>query len=102
MSRASLLRVRATNNLRPYVFNSVRLYSCQFSNPGTFRLKIRTVVDGLLCVKPVLQSQHVIAPKPQIAAQQLINATYVPCFPVKPWKMTLVSPLIRRFSIVAA
>ena len=29
-------------------------------------------------------------------------STYVPCFPVKPWKMTLVSPLIRRFSMVCA
>jgi hypothetical protein len=28
--------------------------------------------------------------------------THVPCFPVKPWKSTLVSPLIRRFLIVSA
>jgi hypothetical protein len=29
-------------------------------------------------------------------------STHVPCFPVKPWKSTLVSPLIRRFLIVSA
>ena len=28
--------------------------------------------------------------------------THVPCLPVKPWKMTLVSPLMRRFSAVDA
>jgi hypothetical protein len=29
-------------------------------------------------------------------------STHVPCFPVKPWKSTLVSPLMRRFLIVSA
>lgn len=30
------------------------------------------------------------------------GATYVPCFPVKPWNRTLVSLLMRRFSMVEA
>jgi hypothetical protein len=29
-------------------------------------------------------------------------STHVPCFPVKPWKSTFVSPLMRRFLIVSA
>lgn len=51
--------------------------------------------------------QHVIAPfiKPPrgmalAAGKPVVQKTYVPCFPVKPWKMTLVSLLMRRFSIV--
>ena len=31
-----------------------------------------------------------------------LQSTYVPCFPVKPWNSTLVSPLMRRFLIVSA
>jgi hypothetical protein len=29
-------------------------------------------------------------------------STHVPCFPVKPWNSTFVSPLMRRFLIVSA
>jgi hypothetical protein len=38
---------------------------------------------------------------PRVDPAQCMS-THVPCFPVKPWKSTLVSPLIRRFLIVSA
>jgi hypothetical protein len=31
-----------------------------------------------------------------------VATTHVPCFPVKPWNRTFVSPLMRRFLIVSA
>ncbi|KAH8633803.1 hypothetical protein IG631_12438 [Alternaria alternata] len=54
-----------------------------------------TVFNRLLCVEAV----------PALASPSLVESstpTHVPCFPVKPWNRTLVSPLMRRFLIVSA
>jgi hypothetical protein len=39
---------------------------------------------------------------PCVLSQTQAMSTHVPCFPVKPWKSTFVSPLMRRFLMVSA
>jgi hypothetical protein len=63
----------------------------------------RTVLDGLLCVEAAV----VLAPRSSRLLLLLfipagVRCTHVPCFPVKPWNSTLVSPLMRRFLMVSA
>jgi hypothetical protein len=43
-----------------------------------------------------------VSKKTPVESLENIRVTHVPCLPVKPWKTTLVSLLMRRFSIVAA
>lgn len=78
-----------------------------------------TVCDGLLSVEPVVATRWLACETlPRIFHSKLGccqevcelcsnnttdtmgDVTHVPCFPVKPWKMTLVSPLTLRFSMV--
>jgi hypothetical protein len=77
----------------------VPILRCQFvSSVLSERVveRAHTIFDGLLGVEPVNLSAT--APLP-IRSQY---CTHVPCFPVKPWNSTLVSPLMRRFLIVWA
>ena len=55
---------------------------------------VNTVINGLLGVEAVALLADIRA--------TFFLSTHLPCFPVKPWKMTLVSPFMRRFSAVAA
>ena len=52
-----------------------------------------TVIDCLLCVEALNASE---------ISRRSSKATHVPCFPVKPWYITLVSLLMRRLVAVAA
>lgn len=54
-----------------------------------------TVFDGLCRVEAASRSAPLFPWRPPVP-------THVPCFPVKPWNSTLVSPLMRRFLIVWA
>jgi hypothetical protein len=49
------------------------------------------------CAWKLCQSQHT-----GNHANFYSSSTHVPCFPVKPWNNTLVSPLMRRFLMVSA
>lgn len=57
--------------------------------------RAHTVFNRLLCV----EASCVLASFPMATSSA---PTHVPCFPVKPWNRTLVSPLMRRFLIVSA
>jgi hypothetical protein len=77
----------------------VPILRCQFVSSVLSKRVVErahTIFDGLLGVEPVNLSAT--APLP-IRSQY---CTHVPCFPVKPWNSTLVSPLMRRFLIVWA
>lgn len=56
---------------------------------------VNTVINGLLGVEAV----QILA---NARASFAFLMTHLPCLPVKPWKMTLVSLFTRRFSAVAA
>jgi hypothetical protein len=66
--------------------------------PLTLYQRVRwahTVFNRLLCVEAI----PALAPLPTKFSS---SRTHVPCFPVKPWNRTFVSPLMRRFLIVSA
>ena len=60
--------------------------------PGPF-----TVFDSLLCVKSRFRLGRT-----STLLRACSSGAHVPCFPVNPWNITLVSAFMRRFSAVAA
>ena len=87
MCLSSFLWIRTANNIGPWS-PSVLCFD-------PYLHIVSTVVNGLLRVEAVerLAKAHVIL---------ACLIAYLPCLPVKPWKITLVSLFMRRFSAVAA
>ena len=87
MCLSGFLWIRTTDNIGPWS-PSVPCFDPYLNI-------VSTVVNGLLGVEAVerLTEAHVTL---------ACLIAYLPCLPVKPWKITLVSLFIRRFSAVAA
>lgn len=86
---AGLLGVGTANDIRALILLST---CCVRDYLGR---ELHTVLDGLLGVEAAgeLASHYYRADK---------GLTHVPCLPVKPWKRTLVSLLMRRLTLVEA
>lgn len=93
MSAAGLLGVGAADDLGACKKRDVRVLLVSVGSVGE---ALRTVLDSLGGVETI-EAKKV---SQLVCGRSKVMMTHVPCFPVKPWKMTLVSPLMRRFSMV--